>query len=113
MQTSREEKVNASVILQSINGYLLLGLAFSLVVAIVLKYNSNAFFFPEFYDANQSLLDESQYISLVTISTLGYGDIIPVSAVARSLTTSIAISGQLYLAIIIALLVSKLSSFKR
>jgi hypothetical protein len=38
---------------------------------------------------------------------LGYGDVTPVSAFAKSLTIIIAISGQLYLTILIALLVGK------
>lgn len=47
------------------------------------------------------------YFSFVTIATLGYGDISPVHPIARSLATAEAITGQLYLAILIARLVSQ------
>lgn len=47
------------------------------------------------------------YFSFVTLATLGYGDITPVSPVARSLAAAEAITGQLYLAILIARLVSQ------
>lgn len=47
------------------------------------------------------------YFSFVTLATLGYGDIAPVHPLARSLATSEAIAGQLYLAILIARLVSQ------
>ena len=47
------------------------------------------------------------YFSLVTLATLGYGDIAPVHPVARSLVTAETITGQLYLAILIARLVSQ------
>ena len=45
------------------------------------------------------------YFSFVTMSTLGYGDISPVSTAARSLSWAQAVLGQLYLAITIAALV--------
>lgn len=47
------------------------------------------------------------YFSFVTLATLGYGDISPVHPVARSLATAETITGQLYLAILIARLVSQ------
>ena len=47
------------------------------------------------------------YFSFVTLATLGYGDIAPVHPVARSLAVAEAITGQLYLAILIARLVSQ------
>ncbi|MEI6153025.1 MAG: potassium channel family protein, partial [Deltaproteobacteria bacterium] len=46
------------------------------------------------------------YFSFITLATLGYGDITPVHPVARSLAAAEAILGQLYLAILIARLVS-------
>ena len=46
------------------------------------------------------------YYSLVTLTTMGYGDITPVSDVARSLAVGEALTGQLYLAILISRLVA-------
>jgi len=45
------------------------------------------------------------YFSFVTLTTLGYGDITPVSMPARMLTTAEALIGQLYLVILVARLV--------
>lgn len=45
------------------------------------------------------------YYSLVTMTTLGYGDIVPSSPAARSVATLQAVVGQLYLAVIVARLV--------
>ncbi|HKE23604.1 MAG TPA: ion channel [Bryobacteraceae bacterium] len=45
------------------------------------------------------------YFSFVTLATLGYGDIVPLTPTARSLAASEAIIGQLYLAVLIARLV--------
>jgi hypothetical protein len=46
------------------------------------------------------------YYSFVTLATLGYGDIVPRSEVARGLTIMEAVAGQLYLAVLVARLVS-------
>jgi hypothetical protein len=54
----------------------------------------------------QAIRRELSYFSFVTLTTLGYGDIAPVSPVARSLVTLEAMTGQLYIAITIARLVS-------
>ena len=45
------------------------------------------------------------YFSFVTLTTVGYGDVTPVSAVARSLALLEAVLGQLYLVVLIARLV--------
>jgi hypothetical protein len=45
------------------------------------------------------------YFSFVTLATLGYGDIVPTSPFTRMLATLEAITGQLYLAVLVARLV--------
>jgi hypothetical protein len=45
------------------------------------------------------------YYSFITLTSLGYGDITPLHPYARSLAAFEAISGQLYLAVLIARLV--------
>jgi len=113
---SRSKEVNAKVILESINGYLLMGLMFALLVALVMYYNPESFSFPQgIHDGNipQATFSNYMYFTLVTMSTLGYGDVLPTTPAARSLATFISISGQLYIAIIIAMLVGKFASQKK
>jgi hypothetical protein len=50
------------------------------------------------------------YFSFVTLSTVGYGDITPVSKVARMLAALEAMTGLLYVAVLIARLVSLYSA---
>jgi len=45
------------------------------------------------------------YYSFVTLTTLGYGDVVPTTASARILSATEAVSGQLYLAVLVARLV--------
>ena len=45
------------------------------------------------------------YFSFVTLTTLGYGDITPVHPLARSMATIEALTGQLYIAVLVARLI--------
>ncbi|MDZ7648139.1 MAG: ion channel [Cytophagales bacterium] len=104
-QIASAREVTGRVILEAINGYLLLGLVFSILVSLMLQFDPDAFNFP-----NKLTLLDSLYYVFVTLATLGYGDLLPVASHAKSLSILIAVSGQLYIAIIIALLVGKFSS---
>jgi voltage-gated potassium channel Kch len=46
------------------------------------------------------------YYSFVTMTTLGYGDILPVTRLTRTLAIALAVLGQLYLVVLIARLVA-------
>jgi hypothetical protein len=46
------------------------------------------------------------YFSLITLSTVGYGDVAPVSRVARMLAVMEAISGLFYMAVLVSRLVA-------
>jgi len=108
---ARSQQVTLTIIINSINGYLLIGLlgAVSLAMTQLLQQflfhvDTGAINFSG--DAAAGFHDYL-YFSFVTLTTLGYGDITPVSAFAKSITIVIAISGQLYLTILIAMLVGK------
>ncbi len=110
MMIARSKVVDQKVILNSINGYLLLGIMYALIVVLVAALFPGSLVFAETAQAaghQSSDLANYIYFVLVTISTLGYGDALPVAPQARSLATLISISGQLYIAIIIAMLVGK------
>lgn len=104
IQIAKSKEVNTHVIFESINGYLLMGLLFSTWVAIIINNIPNAFssLHPDYYTFQDAI-----YFTYVTMTTLGYGDITPQLPIARSLSILISTSGQLYVAIIIAMLVGK------
>ena len=104
-QSASAREVTGRVILEAINGYLLLGLVFSFLISLMLQFDPDAFNFP-----NKPILLDSLYYVFVTLTTLGYGDLLPPPPHSKSLSMLIAVSGQLYIAIIIALLVGKFSS---
>lgn len=84
--------------------YLLLGLAWAYAYQLIAYLSPGAFSGSVTVSGGFS---SWTYFSFVTLATLGYGDISPVDPVARSLATAEAITGQLYLAVLIARLVSQ------
>lgn len=88
--------------------YLVMGLLWSFVYTLLITIDPESIRLASAIDWEESPADvfsEMYYFSFVTLTTLGYGDILPVSRLARSLATMEAILGQLYLAVVIASLV--------
>ena len=113
LQIATARKVSAGVILSSFTGFLLLGLIFSIFVLFIMQNDPGAFSLPPKKTAESEVLTGTSvpvYFSFVTLATLGYGDIVPLKPYTRSLATLIAVTGQFYIAIIVALLVGKFSS---
>ncbi len=114
VQIIRSKKVNGLVLLQAINVYLLLGLCFALLVALLEAVVPNSFSFLEEGEAGRSIAYGSKFIyfTFITFTSTGFGDFLPLTPTARSLSILISITGQLYIAIIIAIIVGKYSSSK-
>jgi len=103
IQVAKSKKADAGVIFESINGYLMLGLMFTTWIAIAMLYSSEAFSF----QTDAPTPRDYVYYTFVTMTTLGYGEITPVEPFAKSLAILISTSGQIYVAVIIAMLVGK------
>jgi hypothetical protein len=88
--------------------YMLMGMLFGYIYQVFMFADPGAFRFPDGVDtANlEQLRGHATFFSFVTLTTVGYGDITPVAPFVRSLATIEAVTGQLYLAITIARLVS-------
>jgi hypothetical protein len=92
--------------------FLLLGIIWSFTYALLEIAVPNSFkgFAPgQGQGADSSWL----YFSFVTLTTLGYGDITPVTAVARTFTYLQAVAGQFYMAVLVAGLVSSYISARQ
>jgi hypothetical protein len=90
--------------------YLLLGVIWALLFALVELARPGSFLdgghpLSTAATGHRSLVPTLLYLSLVTLSTLGYGDILPVTPPARMLAALEAVIGPLYLAVLIARLV--------
>ena len=108
---ARSQNVTPTIILSSINGYLLLGVLSAALLAIadvvhryIFSSGSQAILFP---GKTVPQFSDYMYFSFVTLTTLGYGDVTPASHLSRSMAVLIALTGQLYMTILIAMLVGK------
>jgi voltage-gated potassium channel len=110
------QELTLDSIFGAICGYLLLGVACALAYAMIYAANPESFQFGDSVSRQMQQADYSRsvfiYFSFVTLTTVGYGDVIPVSTPARTLAWVEAITGQLYLAVLVAGLISALVARK-
>jgi hypothetical protein len=102
-QTLRAGPITFHRILGAIAAYLLLGIIWAYAYALLAHLRPGAFSGPVSpADGPRAFF----YFSFVTLTTVGYGDVLPLHPVARSLAMLEAVTGPLYLAILVARLVS-------
>ena len=109
----RAPVVTVEVLCGSIAAYLMLGLMWTLAYWLVDQLTPGGAFSFNTDGGGQSINGFSGfYFSFITLSTVGYGDITPVSRFARWLAALEAMTGLLYVAVLIARLVALYSSAK-
>jgi len=110
----RSKRVTGTIIINSINGYLLIGILGAVLLTMTQILQKFIFHLDtgaiNLAGHTAEGFHDYLYFSFVTLTTLGYGDITPVSSFAKSVTILIAVTGQLYLTILIAMLVGKFLS---
>lgn len=98
-----QKEVTTDLIVGAAIVYLLMALAWSFLFGVLESLHPGSFSIPEIQGISTSR--NFVYFSFVTITTLGYGDITPVTTLARSLSFLEAVIGQLYLVVQVAWLV--------
>ena len=95
----RRHRITTDVIFGALTVYVFLGINFAVLYDIIAGLDAQAFSAAE--GAPTSLF----YFSYMTLTTVGYGDITPVSDLARALTVVEALAGQILLIVFVARLV--------
>lgn len=106
------ERIDLNMIMGSICVYILVGISWSIF------YYFESIIHPGAFngivgEGGKQQFSELLYYSYVTLSTLGYGDITPVTPIARTLAFLEALFGQFYIAILVASFVGMHLSTKR
>ena len=96
-EVTRDLIVGAAVV------YLFMALMWTFIFVVVETLHPGSFNLPE--GQNIEATRQFVYYSFVTLTTLGYGDITPITTMARSLCILEAVIGQLYLVVQVAWLV--------
>ena len=107
----RAPQVNAEVMCAGISVYLLLGLSWTFAYVILAQLVPGSFAFSTGPASSQAMTGfTAYYFSFVTLTTVGYGDITPVTNGARALAAMEAMTGTLYVAVLISRLVALYTS---
>jgi len=107
----RSPRVTAQVLEAGISTYLVFGLLWTMAYILVGRLWPDAFAFSSEPSAGRLMnASNALYYSFVTLTTMGYGDILPVSRVARMLAITEATTGVLYMSVLIARLVGMYST---
>lgn len=98
-RVSRHRTVSVDTLMGAASVYLLLAVMFMYVFLAIDHFGEGAFF------GSMEPTTTFMYFSLVTITTLGYGDFFPVSEEARAAAAIAAVVGQVYLVFVVARMV--------
>jgi hypothetical protein len=99
---SAHRVVTTETVLGAICVYLLIGFSFAFIYATVGALSGAAFFEGQ----TNAPFNDYLFFSYTTLTTVGYGNLVPASAVGQTLAMLEALSGQIYLVIVVARLVS-------
>jgi Ion channel len=102
----RRQVIDVHTVLGAVCIYVLLGMMFAFVYGAINGLDSSPFFVQTSHATTPDFL----YFSFITQTTVGYGDFTAAGDLGRALAVLEALTGQLYLVTIIAVLVSRLSS---
>ena len=107
-QVWQSSKVDRGVILGLICGYICLGLVGFFICLAVEESEPGSFYGLASFESDPEAYKNSlQYYSFVTLLTIGYGDILPISQLARKASVLIGLLGQFYLVIVTAVVIEK------
>lgn len=100
----RSSEVDTEVIFSAVAVYVLFGFCGAFLAAVIMFFEPAAFSLNSTYS---SQFHQLLYFSFITITTTGYGDILPIKPLARTLAIFLALFGNLYLTVIIGILIGK------
>lgn len=109
-ELSREKKITLNVLYGTLCLYLLIGLFWGVLYALLHVLSPGAYGGALLDSADGNILHKFTYFSMVTLTTLGYGDITPQTLGAGALCQMEAIVGQFFIAVVVAWLVGHYAS---
>ena len=107
---AQTQTVTSRTIILAITAYLFIGIIWSFIYLIIWKIYPQAFHVSVLGEYELKPWNLAMYFSLVTLTTVGYGDILPVSRSVMVLANFEAIAGTIYLTVTMAKLVSLYST---
>jgi hypothetical protein len=117
MAIFRKYMATAEALVGAVCVYLLIGLTWAMIYSSIEYVQEDPFIYPDHrrlavVGVPHTSFSQLTYFSFVTLSTLGYGDIVPRTPLAETACWMESIVGQLYIAILVARLVSEFQTTK-
>jgi len=106
----RASVVDSEHLYAALSAYLLAGIFFGVVYFVLQRTWPGSLLIGSGIGTGEFSVVSGIYFSFVTLATLGYGDVVPQSEVARGFAIAEAVAGQFYLAVMVARLVSLYAS---
>jgi hypothetical protein len=100
------DRVNERVLCLGAAGYIHLGLTGGQLATTLEVLRPGSFSLGQMLPG-EALVERLSYFSFVTLGSLGYGDVLPKTAVAESFTVLLSLSATLYVTLMIGLLLSR------
>jgi len=98
-----EQDVDVDTVLGVCCAYIILGLVFAAIFGVITFLDPKAIVIPDHFEEQKNF--HLVYFSFVTLTTLGYGDVLPNSPATVMLAAYEAIIGQIYLTVVVAFIV--------
>ena len=102
----RRGKRDLDRLLGAVFGYLLLAMVWAVLFVQIERWSPGSFVLPDQTDLWSTMI----YYSLVTLTTLGYGDVLPATPLAQIAAGLEAVVGVLYIAVMVGSIVGAFSS---
>jgi Ion channel len=102
VRISRHDHVSGQTLLGAMCCYVLFGLVYTFLYAAIARLQSSPFLSPP----GPHTLSDYLFFSFTTLTTTGYGNLVPVTGLGRALSMLEALMGQLFLVTVVARLVA-------
>ncbi len=101
---AKSKEINLNIIFGSIAGFLLISSLGSAICTVIETFYPGSF---NMTGGIENPINTFFYFTIITMTSLGYGDITPATDITRSVAVYLVLIGQLYLVILVAILVGK------
>lgn len=108
-QITMTKEVRINVVIGSFCGYMLLSMI-ALFTYILVEYNFPNSFHGISYGKPSVIYNELSYFSFITLTSIGFGDIYPITDMSRLIVAFFGMAGQFYMVAVVGIIISKFTS---
>ena len=108
-QITQNREIRLNVVIGSFCGYMLLSMV-ALFTYLAIELNFSHSFHGITYERQDLIYNQLSYFSFITLTSIGFGDIYPITDMARLVTAFFGMLGQFYMVAVVGIIISKFTS---